>query len=153
MTLKPLTQSEDVMESRMRGLMKIVGGPHWYSVSPVYLSRTTRRKALVGSLRVLLWSWQLGQEVWCLIFPRRTKRWETGWLVALMEGWRRSWYAGVWLPSQSVHGENMWVFAQTVCANDFRVCFRSSEGPWTKRNLGWTATCQRTVEGVSNQAE
>ena len=54
MTLKSLTQSEDVVESRMRGLVKMVGGPHWYSVSPVYLS--CRREALVGPLRVLSWS-------------------------------------------------------------------------------------------------
>lgn len=137
----------------MRGLMKIVGQPCWYSVSPVFLSPTTKRKALVGPLRDLLWSWQFGQGVWCLILPWRTKRWETGWLAALTEGWRRSWYAGVWLHPPSVQGENVWVFAETVCANDFRVCFRGSEGPWTKRKLGWTATCQRTVEGVGNQGE
>lgn len=50
---------------------------------------------------------QFGQGVWCLVLPRRAKRWETGWLAALMEGWRRSCYVGVDLLSQSLFGDRI----------------------------------------------
>ena len=52
---------------------------------------------------------------------------------------------------ESVWGQNTWVFAWTVCANIPGVRFRGPKGRWSRGKLGWTTTCQGSMEGISNQ--